>query len=135
MRSNESSSSAPQPATEPATEPRFADSVEWFASPADVGRAFAGLLRQAVAQPVVGAVLGQQGTASLGLDAGRWPVGWSKGGSEPGVVTENFLAGTQSGRMFAVSLMVSDPDRPLDLDATRASLLALGAGAFTMLST
>ncbi|MFB9319613.1 serine hydrolase [Cryptosporangium minutisporangium] len=114
-------------------EPRFTDSVEWFASPADVCRAFAGLVRQATTQPAVGAVLGQQGTASLGLDVGRWPVGWSKGGAEPGVVTENFLAGTPSGRTFAVSLMVTDPDRPLDVDATRAVLRACAAGAFTLL--
>ncbi|WP_245806238.1 serine hydrolase [Cryptosporangium aurantiacum] len=126
----------PRP-TEFPDEPRLTDSVEWFASPTDVSRAFAGLVRQAATQPAVGAVLGQQGTASLGLDAGRWPVGWSKNGVEPGVVTENFLAGTQSGRTFVVSLMVTDPDpvRPLDLDATRAALLAGAAGAFTLLTS
>ncbi|MFG1920340.1 hypothetical protein [Cryptosporangium sp. NPDC048952] len=123
----------PRP-TEWPDEPRFTDSVEWFASPADVVRAFAGLLAQADEQPVLGAVLGQQGTASLALDAGRWPVGWSKGGVEPGVVTENFLARTQDGRTFAVSLMVSDPDRPLDVDATRAVLRASAAGAFALLA-
>ena len=123
----------PRPTTLP-TEPRFADSVEWFASPADVARAFAGLLAQAEQQPEIGAVLGQQGTASLALDAGRWPTGWSKGGIEPGVVTENFLARTQSGRTFTVSLMVSDPDRPLDVDAVRATLRACAAGAFGLLA-
>lgn len=123
----------PRP-TEWPDEPRFTDSVEWFASPADVTRAFAGLLTLAEEQPVLGAVLGQQGTASLALDAGRWPVGWSKGGVEPGVVTENFLARTQNGRTFAVSLMVSDPDRPLDVDATRAVLRACATGAFTLMS-
>lgn len=121
----------PRPSGRPDV-PRFTDSVEWFASPADVLRAFAGLLAQASQQRELGAVLGQQGTASLALDAGRWPVGWSKGGVGVGVVTENFLARTQDGRTFGVSLMVSDPDRPLDVDATRAALRACAAGAFAL---
>ena len=114
-------------------EPRFADTVEWFAAPADVTRAFLGLSRQAAKLPEVGDVLAQQGTAALGLDAGHWPVGWSMGGAEPGVVSENFLART-AGRTFVVSLMVSDPKRPLDLAATRAELLASGVGAFELLA-
>lgn len=112
--------------------PRFADSVEWFASPTDLCRAFIGLSRQAAELPTVSEVLGQQGTSALGLDAARWPVGWSKSGAEPGVVSENFLARTAQGRTFVVSLMVSDPSRPLDLGATRSALLAAGAGAFDL---
>jgi hypothetical protein len=126
----------PRPAAEGwpvAGEPRFTDSVEWFAAPGDVTRAFLGLSRQAAELPAVGDVLAQQGTAALGLDARRWPVGWSMGGAEPGVVSENFLAKT-AGRTFVVSMMVSDPERPLDLAATRAELLAAGAGAFELLA-
>lgn len=123
----------PRPAGDEWSVPRFADSVEWFASPTDVAKAFAGLGRQAASLPEVGDVLAQQGTAALGLDAGRWPVGWSMGGAEPGVVSENFLA-RSGGRTFVVSLMASDPHNPLDLSSTKAALLATAAGAFRLLA-
>ncbi|TQS41841.1 serine hydrolase [Cryptosporangium phraense] len=115
-------------------EPRLTDSVEWFASPSDICHALAGLAAQSTAQPEVGAVLGQRGTAALGLDVGRWPVGWSKDGAEPGVVTENFLARTSSGRTVAVSLMASDPKGPFDIEAARAQLLACAVAAFGLLA-
>ena len=68
--------------------PRDIDAIEWFASPDDICRAFAGL-RQLAAQPrlaPLGSILsGNDG--GIGLDPAQWPTVWFKGGSEPGVAT------------------------------------------------
>ncbi|MEO3750440.1 serine hydrolase [Streptomyces sp. B6B3] len=115
-------------------EPRHVDSVEWFASPADLCRALGGLSDQAAApggQPVDDA-LSLMGTRILGLDAEAWPVGWFKGGSEPGVMSRTFLAGAATGETYVVSAMASDPARDVTDAAGVAELLALSAGAFAL---
>ena len=64
--------------------PRDIDTLEWFASPDDICRAFAGLQRLA-AQPKL-APLGSVLSASdggIGLSPAQWPTVWFKGGSEP----------------------------------------------------
>jgi hypothetical protein len=111
--------------------PRNIDDIEWFASPADLCRAFAGLRAQR--QAPVGAALSQQGTIELGLAEARWPVGWFKGGSEPGVLSRSYLATTADGRTFVVSMMISDPAASVNDAAHVAELLALGTGAFQLM--
>ena len=91
-------------------EPRDVDTIGWFASPDDICRAFAGL-RQLAAQPrlaPLGPVLSASGDG-LGLDPARWPTVWGKGGSEPGVLTQGYLATSSQGQTVVVVVMLSNP--------------------------
>lgn len=75
--------------------------------------------------------LSLMGTRNLGLDEETWPVGWFKGGSEPGVISRNFVAGSaESGETYVVSIMVSDPNEDVSAEADVSELLAVAAGAF-----
>jgi hypothetical protein len=68
--------------------PTDIDTIEYFASPDDICRAFAGL-QQLAAQPALaplGPILSAD-SAGIGLDPAQWPTVWFKGGSEPGVLT------------------------------------------------
>jgi len=65
--------------------PRAVDSIEWFASPSDLCRAFAGLYADAhgpSAAPIAAAMSLNDG--GLGLSPKQWPEVWFKGGSEAG---------------------------------------------------
>lgn len=79
--------------------PLATDSVEWFASP----RAMAGLLdRLRRDSDTVRAILAVNHGADPGTAARLGYLGY-KGGSEPGVLTLNFLAQAKDGRWYAVA--------------------------------
>ncbi len=116
----------------PWTTPVAVDQVEWFGSPADVCRAFAGLARQAAdpALAPVGEALSIN-DGGIGVARRTLPTVWFKGGSEPGVLTLNHLVRDARGRVFVSSVMAADPAKPLPAAATaeltaiaRAGLLA-----------
>ena len=112
------------------TEPRDIDTIEYFASPDDICRAFAGL-QQLAARPGL-APLGSILSAidgSIELDPAQWPTVWFKGGSEPGVLTLGYLATNSKGQTFAVVGMLANPAAALPPSAT-AGLLAIAQGAF-----
>jgi Beta-lactamase enzyme family/ORF 12 gene product N-terminal len=112
------------------TGPRDIDTIEYFASPDDICRAFAGL-QQLAAQPAL-APLGSILSASNGdieLDPAQWPTVWFKGGSEPGVLTLGYLATNSRGQTFVVVGMLADPAAAPPPQAT-AGLLAIAQGAF-----
>lgn len=118
------------------TEPRYVDEIEWFASPDDVCRAFAGL--QALStdpalSPTLPAVLSRE-VGGIGLDPSEWPTVWFKGGSEPGVLTLGWLATNRDGETFVVEAMVSDPDAALSEDST-TDLVALASESFDVLDS
>lgn len=123
---------AAQPTPTPTTlwsEPRNIDTIQWLGTAADLYRSFAYLWREQAGGPMA-----LQGTTQVGLNATEWPVGWSKGGSEPGVLTRSHLAGTPDGRVFVVTLMLSDPSaNSVNDSATAAAVLAVTAGAFGLL--
>jgi Beta-lactamase enzyme family len=115
------------------TGPRDIGTLEWFASPDDLCRAFAGLQRLA-AQPVL-APLGPLLSANDGgieLDPAQWPTVWYKGGSEPGVVTLGYLATNGKGQTFVVVAMLSDPAAPLSPSAA-FELLSIVQEAFEVI--
>jgi hypothetical protein len=114
-------------------EPRHIETVEWFASPEDVCRAFAGLQELATdpALAPLPAVLSRE-VGTLGLDRSSWPTIWYKGGSEPGVLTMGWLATTDRGDTFVVEAMVANPDVALADDAI-TDLVALAEEAFGLL--
>jgi hypothetical protein len=112
--------------------PTDIDTIEWFASPYDICRAFAGL-QQLAAQPAL-APLGPTLSANNGgieLDPAQWPTVWFKGGSEPGVLTLGYLATTSKGQTLVVVAMLSNPAAALSLSAT-PELLAIVRGAFEL---
>ena len=113
--------------------PADIDTIEWFASPDDICRAFAGL-QQLAARPAL-APLGPVLSANPGgteLDPAQWPTIWFKGGSEPGVLTLGYLATDSKGQTFVVVAMLSDPAATLSASAA-PGLLAIIQGAFELL--
>jgi Beta-lactamase enzyme family/ORF 12 gene product N-terminal len=112
------------------TSPADIETLEWFASPDDICRAFAGL-QQLAAQPALaplGSVLSAN-DGDFGLDPAQWPTVWFKGGSEPGVLTVGYLASNSKGQTFVVVAMISDAAAALPPSA-EAGLLAIVQGAF-----
>ena len=112
--------------------PTDIDTIEYFASPDDICRAFAGL-QQLAAQPALtplGPIL-SGGGGGLGLDPGQWPAVWFKGGSEPGVLTLGYLATNSKGQTVVVAAMLSDPAAALSPPALEG-LSSIVRGAFAL---
>jgi len=116
------------------TQPRDIATIEWFASPDDLCRAFAGL-RQLASQPglaPVGAVMSAN-NGGIGLGRPHWPVVWYKGGDEPGVLTGGYLATNSKGQTFVVVAMLENPSAWLYPSAS-IGLQAVISSAFETLS-
>jgi beta-lactamase class A len=111
--------------------PEKIDDVEWFGSPDDLCRAFSGLQKEN--QPEIRHALSLN-DGGLGLDRAKFPEVWFKGGSEPGVLTLNYLARTADGRSLVTSVMVSDPAAPLDENHVAARGIAVAKGAVALLA-
>jgi hypothetical protein len=111
-------------------EPRDVSSIEWFASPLEMCRAFEGLqeLSTQPGQAPIGSILSTN-TGDIEPSKSTWPTVWFKGGSEPGVLTLGYLAKDSSGHTFVFVAMVENPSAALPLSAT-ADLLAIVKGAF-----
>jgi beta-lactamase class A len=123
----------PLPPIPPWPEPRAIDTVEWFGSPSDICRAYAGLQQQAKDPALSGVDHALSITdGGLGLDPHQWSRVWYKGGSEPGVLTLNYLATTADGRTFVVSAMASNPTTVFDETYAAIEGLALINGAFSL---
>jgi beta-lactamase class A len=116
------------------TQPRDISTIEWFASPADICRVYASLAtlsRQPGLAPVASIMAINNG--SLNLDPRQWSTTWFKGGSEPGVLTLNYLATTRTGQSYAVSVLAANPSAPIPATAT-AQLIGAIKAAFTLAS-
>jgi ORF 12 gene product N-terminal len=96
------------------TGPRDIDTLEWFASPDDICRAFAGL-QQLAAKPALAPLdpILSANDGGIGLDPAQWPTVWFKGGSEPGVLTLGYLATNSKGQTFVVIAMLANPTAAL----------------------
>ena len=115
------------------TSPRQIDSLEWFASPSDICRAFVGLqkLQNNPALAPIDTVLSTN-DGGLSLDANEWPTVWFKGGSEPGLLTLGYLAENAKGQTYVVVAMVSNPAQAISNGAT-LQILSIMKGAFGLL--
>ncbi|MEU6711624.1 serine hydrolase [Nonomuraea sp. NPDC046802] len=111
------------------TAPRELDTIEWYASPAQVCQAFARLSK--LPDKHVGEALSIS-DAGLGLDKAQWPSVWFKGGSEPGVNDMGFFARAADGRAFVVTTLAINPKTPFDSGQTISETLGLTRGAFTL---
>ncbi|MDM7957068.1 serine hydrolase [Blastomonas sp.] len=91
--------------------PNQIDTVEWFASPADIARLLAMLEREG--DPVTRAIL----TVNAGIapvNAARWAYLGYKGGSEPGIMAMSFLAHSPADERYIVSAVANNPAADID---------------------
>ncbi|HEU5027202.1 MAG TPA: serine hydrolase [Spirillospora sp.] len=115
-------------------QPRDIGSIEWFAAPTDICAAFSGLDARSAepGQSGVGKALSIN-DGDIDLNPASYPKVWFKGGSEPGVLTLNYLARTSGGRTVVTSVMLSDPKMsftgtaPLDAIAVARAGIRLAA--------
>jgi hypothetical protein len=126
--------SVPVSAEVAVSSPRDVDTIEWFASPDDLCRAFVGLrsLRAERGLGPIGTVLSVN-NGGIDLSASLWPTVWFKGGSEPGVLTLGYLAQDNRGQTFVVVVMIDNPTNAFNEQATALQLLSVVAGAFDLL--
>jgi beta-lactamase class A len=114
--------------------PRDIDTIEWFASPDDLCRAFAGL-QQLAARPALAPI-----RSILSLDNGdiglssQWHTIWYKEGNEPGVLTEGYLATNSKGRTYVVVTMLANPAAPLNNGTAADWLTGFAHAAFQAIS-
>ncbi len=87
--------------------PKLIDQVEWFASAADLCHALAWYREDDRARNVARQVLAIN--PGIPLAAERWAYIGFKGGSEPGVISLNFLLRSQSGQWYVVGAIWNDP--------------------------
>ena len=87
------------------------DTIEWSASPADVGMLLAHLRRidSATALDIMAV---NKGIAPA--SAAKWKYLGYKGGSEPGVIAMNFLAQSKAGDWYAISGAWNNPAKEVD---------------------
>ncbi|MFF0307107.1 serine hydrolase [Streptosporangium sp. NPDC004379] len=109
--------------------PRELDTIEWFGSPRDVCRAYAGLLKRSDKR--LSEVLSAN-DAGLGLDRATWPEVWYKGGSEVGVFDMTFLGRTAKGKAYVVATLASDTRAPLDQGTVGPETISLSRGGFSL---
>ncbi len=91
--------------------PNQIDTIEWFASPADVARLLAMLERDG--DPVTRAIL-KVNSGIPPVNAGRWAYLGYKGGSEPGIMGMSFLARTEQGDSFVITAFANNPAADID---------------------
>jgi beta-lactamase family protein/uncharacterized protein len=123
----------PLPAAAPWTQPRDISSLEWFASPTDICHVYASLAalaRQPQLAPLAGILSKNPG--GLALNARQWQPVWFKGGSEPGVLTLNYLATTRTGHTYVVSVLTANPSAPLDQTPATLKLVSAVTGALQL---
>ncbi|MER5320446.1 Cpe/LpqF family protein [Streptosporangium roseum] len=112
--------------------PREIGTLEWFGSPRDVCRAYAGLtaLNSRRLHEAMSANAG-----SLQLDPAKWKAPWFKGGSEPGVLDLSYLARSTrktGGKTYVVTALTNDPRTALNEATTVPELISLSRGAFAL---
>ncbi|MBB5076602.1 serine hydrolase [Nonomuraea endophytica] len=99
--------------------PRELDTIEWFASPADIARAHAELRK--FTDPNVGRVMSvNPGSLAEGT--------WYKGGSEVGLLALGHSYRAANGKVYAITTLATDPSAPFPATAT-PELVSLARGA------
>ncbi len=94
------------------TSPTHIDTIEWFASAADMGRVLGWFTKETPARAVARSIMAVN--PGLDFDVSAWPYIGYKGGSEPGVLNMSFLLQAQSGDWYVLTASQSDPDANVD---------------------
>ncbi len=92
--------------------PKAIDSIEWFASAADLCRAMDYLRTQTERDKTARDILAIN--PGLGQPPAKWNYVGYKGGSEPGVLNMTFLLRSPVGRWYTLSASWNNKDAPLD---------------------
>ena len=87
--------------------PKAIDKVEWFASATDLCHALAWFRTDDNARNTARQVLAIN--PGLPLSSTRWAYIGFKGGSEPGVISLNFLLRSQSGQWYTIGAVWNNP--------------------------
>ena len=103
--------------------PTAIDSVEWFASAADLCGVMAALHRAGENDPVVREILAASSGAAV--NPNLWPFVGYKGGNEAGVASGVWLLERSDGRIFTISAIMNDPNAVID--ASQIPILASAA--------
>jgi hypothetical protein len=74
----------------------------------------------------------QVNNGGMNLHPSQWRLVWFKGGSEPGVLTLNYLATTLSGQSYVVSVLAENPAAPIAQNTAVLTLLSAIKGAFEL---
>lgn len=106
------------------------DTIEWFATPADLARTMGELerlAREPGMEPVGEALRANPGVA---IDSAAFPVVGYKGGSEPGVLNMTWSVHRRDGRVFVVTLGWNNTEAHLEM----MRLIAIAQRAFALLA-
>jgi beta-lactamase class A len=109
--------------------PLAVSTIEWFASPADLGRAMVGL-QQFAHRPglaPIRAILSK--TPGVPLDPKIWRYAAYKGGSEPGVLCFSWYLERRDGRAFVLAIVLNDSKRTVENDLISPISIAQAAMA------
>lgn len=109
--------------------PLAVSTIEWFASPADLGRAMVGL-QQLARRPglaPIRAILAKNPGAPV--DPKTWRYVANKGGSEPGVLCFSWYLERRDGRKFVLAIVLNDSKRPVENDLISPVSIAQAAMA------
>jgi len=74
----------------------------------------------------------QINNGDMTLNPSQWRSVWFKGGSEPGVLTLNYLATTHDGQSYLVSVLTQNPAAPLQETSVELALISAVKGAFQL---
>jgi hypothetical protein len=112
--------------------PRSIDTLEWFASTADLGRALVALQRLAARPGLAPVRTILAANAGMEVDRGIWRYVGFKGGSEVGVLALAWYLERTDGRAYVLAIELSDPTRDIEsfaaISATQAGANLLGRG-------
>ncbi|MFF5208948.1 serine hydrolase [Streptosporangium sp. NPDC000396] len=112
------------------TKPREIHTLEWFGSPRDICRAYAGLIKLK-SKPLHEAM--STNDLAIQLAPKKWPTVWAKGGSENGVLDLSYFARSAKGRTYVVTPLTNNPEAPIDESTAAPELISLSRGAFALL--
>ena len=98
------------------------DSIEWFASPADIANVLDSI-RRTGNQAALDVLAVNTGVAPT--NAAKWKYLGYKGGSEPGVISMSFLTQSKAGDWYAISGAWNNPAKEVDNAAFAALMTRL----------
>jgi hypothetical protein len=105
----------------------------WLASASDICRADAALaeLSRRPGLSPIAQVLSINDDI-LELDPAQWKTTWRKGGIGPGILALAYLAATQTGQSYVVTLIAENGSQPLDPNTALPTILSATKGSFTL---
>jgi hypothetical protein len=98
------------------------DSIEWFASPADIANLLNNI-RRTGNQTALDVMSVNKGVPPI--SAAKWQYLGYKGGSEPGVIAMSFLAQSKAGDWYVISGSWNNPTKEVDNERFAALITRL----------